>query len=109
MHEAPGLFASAAQKEPAPSRVDLIGQALQRVQASGVNGGHVALPQNHDRRQFGDLLHQIVDLVGSAEQEWPMNTEHCGIWRDILVLKYVQLALVQVLGRNARNSSRRSD
>ncbi len=51
-HQTSGLFARAAENQAAAGTVDDVRKLLQRLQACGVDGGHIAQAKNQDGRQL---------------------------------------------------------
>src|SRR3954469_20367261 len=95
-HELGWLFASATQDECASGFLQCVRDVLECLEAGGVNGGHVAQPQNDDRWQVFQLILDNRDLLGSAEQEWAMDAEDAEVVWNGLVLQDVHAAFIDI-------------
>ena len=77
-------------------------QILERLQARGVDSGHVPQTQNHDRRQVWNAIDDHIDFVGGAEEKRPVNAENGHVRRNFLVLQNVRVAFLQIFVRSPR-------
>ena len=69
--------------------------------------GHVAQANHHDRRQFVHLLRDHGDLVGGAEQKWPVDAEDGGVVGDVFVLQDMHASVFDVVAGDLRDGGGR--
>ena len=62
------LIPHPAHEQWAPAPMQRVGQAFDRMQSGGIDGGHLAEPQD-DHLGSGDVLLQVEQLIAAAEQE----------------------------------------
>ncbi len=58
------LFSRATKNELSAGFVHLVGKILQRLQAGGVDGRHIAESQNNDRREIRQTRNNRIDFIG---------------------------------------------
>src|ERR1700682_5235434 len=91
------LLAGAAQDQRTLRGVQLLRDFLERKESRSVDSGHVPQANNDDRRKFVHLFRDHPDLVGGAEQKWPVNTEDGGVVRNVFVLQDMQASVFDVV------------
>ena len=89
LHELRRLFSRATEKQRAARVVHLIGEIANSAETGGINGGHIAQPENDDRRQRGQVIQNVGELIRGAEQKGPVNAIHGGVLRNVLPLQDV--------------------
>ena len=62
-----GLMTCAAQEKRATSCTKCLREFLERAQASRIERGHVAKPQDDDRRKSVNVIENWTQLVGGSE------------------------------------------
>jgi hypothetical protein len=74
------LLSGSAKNELSPGFVDLIGEFLQRLKASGIDGRHVPEPEDNDGWKVVQARNNRVEFVGCTEEERAMDSEdaHAG-------------------------------
>ena len=92
LHQRRRLRQRAAQDQLPPGAVELVGEILERAQAGRVDRGHVAQPDDDDRLEVVDVVDDVRNLVGGAEQERSVDAEDGDVRRNVLVLQDVRRA-----------------
>ena len=98
MHSHRRLFPCPTKNELSSGFVHAVGKILQRLQAGGIDGCHIAESKNNDRRQIGQTIYDRIDFVGCAKQEGAMDSEDADVSRNFLVLQDMNMPLANVLG-----------
>src|SRR5918993_3551882 len=83
------LLARTAEQQRPPRRTDALSDLLQRFQSGGVDRGHVAEPNDHDRRQLLEASRNDGDFVGGPEEERPVDPEDGDVGWNRLILQTV--------------------
>jgi len=91
------LLSCSAENKLSPGLVDAIGKILERLQTGGIDGSHVAKPENNDRRQVRQAIHNDIDFVSCTKQEWPMDPENADVSGNFFMLEDVDVLLPNVL------------
>src|SRR5450432_956835 len=103
------LFSGTAKNELATGLVHLVGQFFQRLKARGVNGRHIAEPEDDDWRELVQTRNDRIELVCGAEEERAMYPEDADVGGNFFVLQDMDTTLSDIFcchfrdGRSLRN------
>ena len=100
LHPLRWLFSGSAKNELSPGFVDLIGECLQCLKASGIDRRHVPEPEDNDGWKLVQTRNNRVEFVCCAEEEGAMDSEDADVGGDFFVLQYVNVTLSNVLRRH---------
>src|SRR5579864_3071586 len=103
-HSQRRLFPGPAKNELPARFTHAVGKVFQRLETRGINRRHVSQSQDNDRREMWQTRDDRIDLVRSAEQEGPVDSEDADIGRNLLVLQDVDVAFSNVLSSNFGHS-----
>ena len=85
-----------AEEEGAAGRAEAAGEGLERVDAGGVDGSHVAEAQDDDGLELVEVGGGFEKLFGGAEEEGAVDAEERDVGRDDLALEVVGEAVADV-------------
>ena len=88
-----GLIARTAEQERPAGFSQAVREYFERVQAGGVDCGHVPQPHDHHRRKRAEVGGRVRELLGSAEEKRPVDAQNGHIPGNLLVLQDVRAAV----------------
>jgi hypothetical protein len=84
-------WSRAAQQQRPPGSPQPFGKNLERVQPGRIERRHVAQSQNHDRREYAQVLGRRFQLLRRAKQKRPVDPQDRHVFRNFLVLQTCDL------------------
>src|SRR6266566_7543235 len=100
LHQLRGLFAGAAQKQGASRSLQGVRQVADSAESGSIDRGHISQAQDNNGWQGVDGMEDVGKLVGGPEKKRSVNPVNNGVVRDILTLKDVHAAVLDIVFRD---------